>query len=74
MRPSDLDPVTKARLLHPLATWVGDLADSATRIPRYGYHLAGPVHRVHIWLNVLLRRWLKQAADDAVKQFEEAQP
>lgn len=68
-----LGPADKARMLHPVAMWVGDLADRATRIPRLGYHLAGPIHRAHIVLNQQLRRWMKQAAEDAARQFEEAQ-
>ena len=63
-------PTTKAQLTYKTMTTLEDLADALTRIPRFGYHLAGPVHRLAVALTPIYRRSLRAAADDAAHKLE----
>ena len=63
-------PARRAQAAYWAISHLGDWADSVTRIPRYGYHLAGPVHRLAVALMPIYRRSLRAAADDAARKLE----
>lgn len=67
-----MTPTTKAHLTHQAITALSNLADTATRIPFIGYHAATAIHRQSLALRPLYRHWLRQAAQQAAAELEQA--
>lgn len=65
-----MSATTNAELTYRVISKLGDVADRASRIPRYGYHIAGPIHRLAVALMPAYRHWLRVAAAQTARELE----